>query len=80
EIAEERGLAVSTIESHLAQAISSGELAIDALLPRAKASAIRQYLAEHTSQTLSEARQALGDDVTYSEIRFVYNAMRAEEA
>jgi ribonuclease D len=79
QIAEERGLAVSTIESHLAQAISSGELAIDALLPRAKVSAIRTYLTEHTTQTLSEARQGLGNDVTYSEIRFVYNAMRAEE-
>ncbi|MDB5242526.1 MAG: hypothetical protein JWP57_3151, partial [Spirosoma sp.] len=80
EIAEERGLAISTVESHLAQAISSGELTIDALLPRAKSSAIRRYLAEHQSQTLTEARHALGDDVTYSEIRFVYNAMRAEEA
>lgn len=80
DIAEERSLAVSTVESHLAQAISSGELAIDALLPPAKASAIRSYLTENKSQTLGEAKFALGDDVTYSEIRFVYNAMRAEEA
>ena len=80
EIAEERSLAVSTVESHLAQAISSGELTIDALLPPAKVSAIRSYLIEHKAQTLSEAKYALGNDVTYSEIRFVYNAMRAEEA
>ena len=80
EIAEERSLAVSTVESHLAKAISSGELSIDALLPPAKVSAIRSYLAENKSQTLGEAKQALGDDVTYSDIRFVYNAMRAQEA
>jgi hypothetical protein len=79
EIAEERSLAVSTVESHLAQAISSGELTIDALLPPAKVSAIRSYLTENKTQTLSEAKYALGNDVTYSEIRFVYNAMRAEE-
>lgn len=80
DIAEERSLAVSTVESHLAQAVSSGELRIDALLPPAKASAIRSYLTENKSQTLSEAKFALGNDVTYSDIRFVYNAMRAEEA
>jgi hypothetical protein len=80
DIAEERSLAVSTVESHLAKAVSSGELRIDALLPPAKASAIRSYLTENKSQTLGEAKHALGDDVTYSEIRFVYNAMRAEEA
>ena len=79
EIAEERSLAVSTVESHLARAISSGEISIDALLPPAKASAIRAYLTENKSQTLGEAKHALGDNVTYSEIRFVYNAMRAEE-
>ena len=78
EIAEERSLAVSTIESHLGQAISSGELTVDALVPPAKVSAIRAYLTDNKSQTLSEARQGLGDDVTYNEIRFVYNAMRAE--
>ena len=80
EIAEERSLAVSTVESHLAQAVSSGELTIDALLPPAKVSAIRTYLIENKTQTLGEAKYALGDDVTYSDIRFVYNAMRAEEA
>ena len=80
EIAEERSLAVSTVESHLAQAVSSGELTIDALLPPAKVSAIRSYLVENKTQTLGEAKYALGDDVTYSDIRFVYNAMRAEEA
>jgi PIF1-like helicase/Helix-turn-helix domain/HRDC domain len=79
EIAEERSLAVSTVESHLAQAISSGELTVDALLPPAKVSAIRSYLTENKSQTLGEAKNALGNDVTYSEIRFVYNAMRTEE-
>ena len=78
EIAEERSLAVSTVESHLAKAISSGELSIDALLPPAKVSAIRSYLVENKAQTLGEAKYALGDDVTYSDIRFVYNAMRAE--
>jgi hypothetical protein len=80
DIAEERGLAVSTVESHLAQAISSGELTIDALLPPAKVSAIRSYLTKNKTQTLSEAKYGLGNDVTYSEVRFVYNAMRAEEA
>ncbi len=80
DIAEERGLAVSTVESHLAQAVSAGELRIDALLPPAKVSAIRAYLTANKAKTLGEAKHALGENVTHSEVRFVYNAMRAEEA
>lgn len=79
DIAAERNLAVSTIESHLSQAISAGTLSIEAVLPPDKLNYIRSYLEAVRPQTLGEARSALGNEVTYSEIRFVYNAMRAGE-
>ncbi|MBC8151490.1 MAG: helix-turn-helix domain-containing protein [Bacteroidetes bacterium] len=79
EIASERSLAVSTIENHLAQCISSGELMVDAVLPPDKIKAIRSYLDAGKPSTMNEAVQALGNGVTYAEIRFVYSAVRGSE-
>ena len=76
DIAAERGLAISTVESHLAECIRTGDLPVGALLPADRLSTIQTYLEANPSQTLSESRQGLGEAVTYSEIRFVYNAMR----
>ncbi|MVM32745.1 AAA family ATPase [Spirosoma sp. HMF4905] len=78
EIAAERSLAVSTVESHLVKYVGSGDLAVDALLPAKKIASIRSYLENYPSETLSEVRQGLGNDVSFSEIRFVQYAMRAE--
>lgn len=78
EIATERGLAVSTIESHLLPYVKTGELAINALLPPKKVASIRSYLEQYPSEPLSTIRQGLGNDVSFSDIRFVQYAMRAE--
>ncbi|MFD2936389.1 helix-turn-helix domain-containing protein [Spirosoma flavum] len=79
EIAAERSLAVSTIESHLIPYVGTGELAVETLLPTKKITTIRSYLETYPSESLSEIRQALGNDVTYSDIRFVQYAIRAEK-
>ncbi|GAB2591811.1 HRDC domain-containing protein [Spirosoma areae] len=78
EIATERGFAVSTIEGHLAQCIGKGELAVDAVLPPNRITLIRSYLETNASATFTEIMQGVGNGVTYSEIRFVNNAIRAE--
>ena len=76
DIAVERGLAVSTVESHLAQCIGAGELTVEAILPTKKIEAIRTYLDTHPTGTLNEAVQAIGDDTTFAEVRYVQRAMR----
>ncbi len=76
EIAAERGLAASTIESHLAQCIGEGGLSVEAVLPPEKITAIRAYLDTNKPGTLNEAVQALGNNITYAEIRYVQRAMR----
>ena len=78
EIAAERSLAVSTIESHLLRYVGTGDLAVETLLPTQKIAAIRSYLENYSAESLSEIRQGLGNDVTYSDIRFVQYAIRAE--
>ena len=79
DIATERSLATSTIESHLAECIRSGDLSVEAVLPANKLNAIQTYLETNPGKTLGESRHGLGENVTYSEIRFVYNAMRAAQ-
>ncbi|MFD2569296.1 helix-turn-helix domain-containing protein [Spirosoma soli] len=79
EIAAERGLAVSTIESHLAQSVSMGDISVEDLLPPDKIAAIQTYIDANEPKTLGEIRAGLGNEVTYSEIRFVYNALRSAE-
>lgn len=77
-IAHERGFAVSTIEGHLAQCISKGELTVDAVLSSDRITLIRSYLETHEPTSFSEILQGVGNGITYSELRYVNNAMRAE--
>ncbi|MBD2700349.1 helix-turn-helix domain-containing protein [Spirosoma sp. BT702] len=78
EIATERGFAVSTIEGHLAQCIGQGELSVEAVLPPERIKLIRSHLETAPSTTFTELIQTIGNGVTYSEIRFVNSAIRAE--
>lgn len=77
DIAQERGVAVSTVEGHLAQFISAGQLSVYELIPAKKVETIRAYLEKHTPKTLTEAKAGLGDEVTFGEIRMVYNSILA---
>lgn len=70
-IAGQRGLAVSTIESHLRHFVESGHLALDRLLEPEKRRSIEEKINEPGGKTLSEIKLALGEDISYGEIRFV---------
>ena len=69
EIAEERGFGVSTIETHLAHYIGTGELDIFDIFPKEKINKVIDYFLENKQVTLNEAKAALPDDVTYTELR-----------
>lgn len=71
QIATERGLSAGTIESHLIHFIGSGVIGIHEVVPEAKADNIAQYIKIHHPQSINEVKGALGDTVTYSEIRAV---------
>ena len=76
EIAEERNYAESTIEGHLAHFVSTGDIPVEKLVSTAKVSRISEFFIRENTQLLSEAKAALGDDVSYSELRFVLNYLR----
>ncbi len=71
EIAAERDYVVSTIEGHLAHFIETGELEITQIFPQEVIDKISNYLSNNQPEALNEAKNALGDGVSYSAIRAV---------
>lgn len=74
EIAARRGLAVSTIESHLADFVRKGELDIREMVPDSgRLSWIMKAVESAGGQGLTGIKEQLGNEVGYGEIRAVLN-------
>ncbi len=77
EIASERGMAVSTIEGHLSQFVGTGEIQLDQVVEPKKSKAILDYIEKHKTRGSNEIRAGLGNEYSYSEIRFVFKYLEA---
>ncbi len=78
EAAAARGLALSTIQTHLAEAIEWGvPLDIDRLVPGEWRQAIEATIGEHGLLSLRDLRELLGEKCEYNDIRIVAAAWRA---
>lgn len=73
EIAEERGLAVSTIGGHLAEFIRTGEVSVYELLPEEKIARIMPLVESADNHNSTPIKLQLGDDYSYADIRAVIN-------
>ena len=72
ETAVARGLAISTIEGHLVRFIETGDIKIEELVVANKIDTICKALIETSSNgAIGPAKQLLGDDYSYAEIRAV---------
>ncbi|MCU0321533.1 MAG: helix-turn-helix domain-containing protein [Chitinophagaceae bacterium] len=72
EIATERNLTVTTIETHLAHFVSTGEINIDEFLSTEKVNKISLSLEEFEEGTsLTSIKEKLGDEISYGAIRMV---------
>jgi len=71
EIAKERNMTQNTIENHLAHFISIGELDISLFVTDDKLKRIIRYFESAESKSLSPARETLGEEFSYSELKFV---------
>ncbi len=71
EIAEERQLSVTTIESHLAFYITNGELAIDELVSFDKQKLIQSMITQYGSLSLKQLKDHLPSSISYGEIRMM---------
>jgi GTPase SAR1 family protein len=77
EIAKERGMAISTIEGHLAHFIGTGEISIETLVEPEKVKVIVEYLDKHKGGNLSDIRAGLHNQYSFGEIRFVFKHLEA---
>lgn len=68
-IADERGLAVTTIQGHLCHFIETGVLSVDQFVDSDKQAIIDKALAPGLS--LRDLKEILADDISYGEIKAV---------
>ena len=71
EIAAIRKLNVGTIESHFAWGIKAEILKVEELLEASRIKTIQNCIAELNSDSLSRIKEKLGEDFSFSEIRYV---------
>jgi len=80
EIAETRGLVLSTIEGHLALLVKSGEIDIHECMEEAKVENILTVIRSIQAESIQPVKQKLGDEYSYGEIRAVMNHLQFIES
>mgnify|MGYP006285414491 FL=1 len=70
QIASERGLAVSTIEGHLSHWVAQGKIDVAHFLSPQKLDQIIRVAQHINSTKLGEIKARLGDEFTYSDLKF----------
>lgn len=73
EIAQLRGYTTGTIEGHLAHYVTTGDVPIFDLVPKIKVAKIMAHVIQNPKHTTAETKAALGDDVSYGELKAVLN-------
>jgi hypothetical protein len=68
-IAQERNMAISTIEGHMAHYIQSGEIDILEVMNEEKFLLIKPHLENYTETAAGPIKEKLGNDVSFGEIR-----------
>ncbi len=71
QIAAARGLAQSTIESHLSLLVDKKELGIEELLSTERQQAIQKAIAKAEGGSLKQIKERLGDEISYGQIKMV---------
>jgi hypothetical protein len=79
QIASKRGIVASTVEGHLSHFVVSGELDIYHIMNSDKVSKIVSYFENHSEQGLADAKNTLGDDCSYGEIRMVKAYLKSRD-
>lgn len=69
QVASDRGLSPTTVESHLAYYVRLGELDVNLFIDKKKLDKIVQYFESVENKSFGAAKTALGDAVTYGELR-----------
>ena len=76
EIATERAFALTTIEGHLSHYVGTGELEPEALVASEKIAVISEYFIETQDPKFLPAREVLGEEYSYGELRIVMSYLK----
>ena len=79
KVAEIRGLAAGTIEGHLARYVGTGELPVTDFVKPEKLEKLLAFFKKNPQIPLNEAKEQLGDDVSYGELKMVREYLIGEE-
>jgi len=71
QIAAQRGLTISTIESHMEYFVSKGEVNLTGIITDAKRHTIEEKITQLQVRSMKKLKAALGDDCSYGEIKLV---------
>ncbi len=80
EIAKNRSLVESTIESHLAQAIGMGELTVEKVLAPDRIKVITKRLDGKKVSSLTYAKNLVGNDVSFGELKIMLAAIQQNDS
>jgi hypothetical protein len=80
EIAKERTFTTGTIEGHLAHYIQSGEISVFEIVSKIKVAKIMAYLIQNPESSTMDTKIALGDEVSYGELKAVLNHLAYTKA
>lgn len=78
EIAERRNMAISTIEQHVAELVLKGYTEAKDFMSEEHYDNILEYFTETQDFSLGAARDVLGEDYSWGELRIVMNEMRRD--
>jgi len=79
DIATERGLSVSTVESHLSYFVQSGDMDVLAMVAEEKIPAIKDAVESYGADRLAPLKEILGADFSYGEIKAVVGWMNRNQ-
>jgi uncharacterized protein YpbB len=71
KIAEERNLSITTIEGHLAYYVGTGVLPLNKFVSQETTDLIKGHFEENVDLKIGPVKEALGEKVSWSDIRFV---------
>lgn len=80
DIAKQRGLSTGTIEGHLTHFITTGDLDIYRLIKKEKVLSVSEFIQSNKPLSLTEIKNAMGDDYSFGEIRAILKYLEGSSA
>jgi hypothetical protein len=79
EIAIKTGKSLSTVQEHIVKAVEKGEIEAEKVVSSGKINDVKLWFSRNDTSLLKPAKEALGDEYSYFEIKVALAAMKHEQ-